>query len=490
MESIWSQSCSIPKRAPLSGNLEVEVAVIGAGMAGILTASALQEAGLQVVVLEASQIGSGQTRNTTAKITSQHGMIYQTLIQTMGVEAARQYAQANQSAIRMYESMIKANQIECDFEPRCAYVYGTDAQLLQNEAQAASKLDLPACFVTDLDLPVPAAGAVRFDQQAQFHPLKFLNAISSRLTIYEHTPVQTAADDLLSTPYGTVKAKHIVFACHFPFLNIPGLYFAKLHQERSYVLALDHAPQINGMYISGENSGWSFRTWGDLLFMGGENHRTGENPSGGRYERLRQMAKLYFPDSHEVAHWSAQDCITPDKVAYIGRYAASHPNWYVATGFQKWGMTTSMVSAMILRDMICGRENPYAKVFDPGRFDPAALPGMAAQGSQAVKGLVKRFFQIPAEAASELPPGQGGVVFWNGEKVGVYKEMDGTLHVVDIRCPHLGCQLEWNPDESSWDCPCHGSRFDRYGQLISGPAQENIDRSAHPASGIPDHSRE
>ena len=153
-------------------------------------------------------------------------------------------------------------------------------------------------------------------------------------------------------------------------------------------------------------------------------------------------------------------------------------------------MTTSMVSAMILRDMICGRGNPYAKVFDPGRFEPAALPGMAAQGSQAVKGLVKRFFQIPAEAASELLPGQGGIVFWNGEKVGVYKEMDGTLHVVDIRCPHLGCQLEWNPDESSWDCPCHGSRFDRYGQLISGPAQENIDRSAHPASGMPDHSKE
>lgn len=208
--------------------------------------------------------------------------------------------------------------------------------------------------------------------------------------------------------------------------------------------------------------------------MGGENHRAGENGQGGRYERLRQKAREWFPESREVAHWSAQDCITPDGVPHIGRYAASRPNWYVATGFQKWGMTTSMVSAMILRDMICGKENPYAQVFDPGRFEAAALPGMAADGGQALKGLVKRFFQIPAEAASEIPPGHGGIVFLNGEKVGVYKEDNGTLHAVDIRCPHLGCQLEWNPDEKSWDCPCHGSRFDRYGQLISGPAQENI----------------
>ena len=183
--------------------------------------------------------------------------------------------------------------------------------------------------------------------------------ISDGLTIYEHTPVQNVEGDLLTTPYGTVKAKHIVFACHFPFINIPGMYFARLHQERSYVLALDNAPQVEGMYICAEEGGWSFRNYGELLLMGGENHRAGENGQGGRYERLRQKAREWFPESREVAHWSAQDCITPDGVPYIGRYAASRPNWYVATGFQKWGMTTSMVSAMILRDMICGKESPY-----------------------------------------------------------------------------------------------------------------------------------
>ena len=474
MESLWSQSCKIEKREHLPGSLEVETVVIGAGMAGVLTAFALQQAGCQVAVLEANQIGSGQTQNTTAKITAQHGMIYQTLIQTMGLDGARQYAQANQSAVRAYESIIRAHHIDCDFEERSAYVYGNNEQLLREEARAEAELGLSASFVTDLKIPVPAVGAVKLDHQAQFHPLKFLKWVSRGLTIYEHTPVQTVEDDLLTTPYGTVKAKHIVFACHFPFVNVPGMYFARLHQERSYVLALANAPQVDGMYIGGEENSWSFRNWGELLLIGGKNHRTGENRKGGRYECLRQKARAWFPESREVCRWSAQDCITPDGVPYIGRYAASRPNWYVATGCQKWGMTTSMVSAMILRDMISGKENPYAQVFDPGRFEAAALPGMAAQGGQAVKGLVKRFFQIPAEAARESPPGHGGIVFLDGQKVGVYKENDGTVCAVDIRCPHLGCQLEWNPDEQSWDCPCHGSRFDRYGRLISGPAQESL----------------
>ena len=281
-------------------------------------------------------------------------------------------------------------------------------------------------------------------------------------------------EDRLITPRGCIKARHIVFACHFPFLNVPGLYFARLHQERSYVLALEGAPQVEGMYISGEAGGWSFRNWGNLLLLGGENHRTGESGKGGRYERLRQKAAEWFPGSREVACWSAQDCITPDGVPYIGRYAASRPSWYVATGFQKWGMTTSMVSATILRDMIGGKENPNARVFAPDRLETAAIPGMAADGGKAVKGLAKRFFQMPTQAAEEIPPGEGGIVLWEGEKVGVYKDEDGSVHKVDIRCPHLGCQLEWNPDEQSWDCPCHGSRFDRYGRLISGPAQEDI----------------
>ena len=474
MESVWSQSCQIKEREALRKDLKCEVAVIGGGMAGVLIASALQEAGHQVVILEANRIGSGQTRNTTAKITSQHGMIYEKLIGTLGVERARGYAMANEAAIQAYRDLISSRKIDCDFEERSAYLYGNEIGPLKAEAEAAVKLGLPAALVHADSLPVPMAGAVRFDRQAQFHPMKFLKAVSEPLTVYEHTSVSSVEDDLLVTGHGKVQAEHIVFACHYPFVNFPGMYFARMHQERSYVLALKDAPQVDGMWIGAEQGGYSFRNYGDLLLLGGEGHRTGENAAGGRYDALRQKAREWFPDSREVACWSAQDCMPADGVPYIGRYAPHRPNWYVATGFQKWGMTSSMVSAMVLRDLISGRESPYANVFDPGRMEAESIPGIAAEGGQAVKGLAKRIFQVPEAQAAEIPPGHGGIVLLDGEKVGVYKDGNGALHPVDIRCPHLGCQLEWNPDEYSWDCPCHGSRFDRFGHLISGPAQKEI----------------
>ena len=474
MESIWSQTCQLRQREALPGDLKTDIAVIGAGMAGILIASALQEAGRQVIVLEAERIAGGQTRNTTAKITCQHGLLYAKLIQTLGPEKARQYAQANAAALEEYRRIIAARNIDCDFEQRDAWVYGSTAAQLRKEAEAAAALGLPASFVEETKLPFPTAGAVRFANQAQFHPLKFLQAISEPLTIYENTSVQSVEENQIITSRGRVQAEQIVFACHYPFVNFPGLYFARMHQERSYAIALENAAQMDGMWIGAEQGAYSFRNYGPLLLLGGGGHRCGENSAGGRYELLRQQAARWFPGSREVAHWSAQDCVTADSVPYIGPYAASRPNWFVATGFQKWGMTSSIVAAMLLRDQICGKENPWAEVFDPGRFDEKTLTGLAREGGQAVKGLAKQLLQIPAEAARELPPGHGGVVFWKGKKLGVYKDASGALWPVDIRCPHLGCQLEWNPDELSWDCPCHGSRFDYRGKLISGPAQEEV----------------
>ena len=474
MESIWSKTCQFRQREALPGDMQTDIAVIGAGMAGVLIASALQETGRRVVVLEAQRIAGGQTRNTTAKLTCQHALLYEKLTRTLGPNKARQYAQANAAALEEYRRIISAQGIECDLEQRDAYVYGTDAARLRKEAEAAAALGLPASFVEEAKLPFPTAGAVRFANQAQFHPLKFLQAISEPLTIYENTSVQSVEEDQLITSRGRVQAEQIVFACHFPFVNFPGIYFARMHQERSYVIALENASQMDGMWIGAEQGSYSFRNYGPLLLLGGGGHRCGENSVGGRYADLRQKAAQWYPGSREVAHWSAQDCVTADSVPYIGPYAASHPNWYVATGFQKWGMTSSMVAAMLLRDRICGKENPWAEVFDPGRFDEKTLTGLAQESGQAVKGLAKQLFQIPAEAAKELPPGHGGIVFWKGKKLGVYKDESGALWPVDIRCPHLGCQLEWNPDELSWDCPCHGSRFDYLGRLISGPAQEDL----------------
>ena len=472
MQSIWHYPTG--KREQLSGNQDCDVAVIGAGMAGVLIAATLQDAGCRVTVLEANRTGSGQTQNTTAKVTAQHGLIYQKLIQTFGEEKARHYALANADAIQRYRRVIREKGIDCDWTGCSAYLYGNRPAQLTAEAEAAAALGLPALYTTDLDLPFPAAGAVEFTHQAQFHPLKFLAAMADGLTIWENTPVSTVENHLVITPHGTVRAEHIVFACHFPFLNFPGMYFARMHQERSYVLALTHAPQVNGMFLGAEENGISLRNYGSLLLLGGESHRTGKNASGGRYDRLRQKAMRWFPGSQEVAYWSAQDCIPADGVPYIGRYAASRPNWYVATGFQKWGMTSAMVSAMVLQGLICGPAYPYGDVFDPGRFALEALGGIAAEGGQAVAGLTKCAFQVPAETAEHIPAGHGGIVRLDGKKVGVYKDEAGQLYPVEARCPHLGCQLAWNPDEGSWECPCHGSRFDHLGNLISGPAQESI----------------
>lgn len=475
MESLWSKSCQIERRDSLHENIEAEIAVIGGGMAGILTAYQLQKDGKQVIVLEANEIASGQTRNTTAKITSQHGLIYYDFIKKYGTDKARQYALANETAIGEYRKMIEQENIDCDFEEQPSFVYSKSSFHLQEEVEAAMKLGLSASLVQEnLTLPFPVRGAVKFDNQAQFHPLKFIKAISKNLRIYENTSVQKVENQLIITNSGTVKADKIVFACHYPFLNIPGLYLVRMHQDRSYVLALENAIKTNGMYIGNNASGYSFRNYGSYLLFGGQGHRAGKKSDIPKYEFLRKDAKKFFPDSREICCWSAQDCITPDKIPYIGQYSRSRPNWYIAAGFQKWGMTASMAASLILRDLICKNDNSYAEVFSPQRFPAENIPFITKEGGQSIKGLSKQVLHLPMQTVQDIALGDGAVVRFKGKKVGVYKDEYGHIYAVDIQCRHLGCHLEWNPDEHSWDCPCHGSRFDYKGRLISGPAQKNL----------------
>lgn len=492
MESIWNKTCDIRKKEPLRGDIEADAVVIGGGMAGILIAYQLKRAGVRAVVLEAERIGGGQTENTTAKITSQHGLFCKTFIEKKGKETAFRYVQANQKAVEEYRRIIQEEKIDCDFKEMDSYVYSKDGDKLREEAEAACELGISAAFVKEIEIPVSCAGAVGFAHQAQFHPLKFIETVADSLTVYEDSPVKEVEEHIVRTPCGSVRAGKIIFATHFPFVNFPGMHFARMHQERSYVLALENAGTLSGMYIGDGEDALSFRQYEQYILLGGQSHRTGENKEGGRYAGLRESAKRLYPDSKEIACWSAQDCVTADQIPFIGTYAKDRPDWLVATGFRKWGMSSSMVAAMLIRDMLCGDENPYEETFAPARFSAEELPQIMKDSGTAVKGLTKRFFHIPDEIAGRLEPGCGAVVETAqagavGEladggafmgtrknKVGVYKSEEGKIYQVDIVCPHLGCELAWNPDERTWDCPCHGSRFDYKGNLLEGPAQEGI----------------
>lgn len=440
MKTIWNETTVIPGRNPLPGNKRVEVAVIGAGLCGVLTAHYLKEQGNHVAVLEASRIGSGQTAGTTAKITSQHNVIYQKLIRTMGKEYASQYAKANQQAIEEYAKLIKKYHIECHFEKKEAYLFSvSESEVLRREADCAVKCGIPAAFERETELPFPIHGAVRFPEQAQFHPLEFLSAVSAGLTIYERTKVKEVKGHDVITDRGVVRADKIVFACHYPFVNIPGFYFLKMYQEKSYVMELGPVKPLEGMYLGIDKNSYSFRSAGDKLLLGHGNHRTGKKIEKNPYGELSRLGTHFYPDAKEYGRWSAEDCMSVDSVPYIGQFSSVTPDWYVATGFGKWGMSTSMAAAKIIAAEIAGKHLPWSDVFSPQRFRVrAAAASMISHAGWSMDGLVK----------GALPGAP--------------------------RCPHLGCRLVYNRADGCYECPCHGSQFDKNGKICAGPAQVNI----------------
>lgn len=451
MQSLWSGTTDISHRKTLQGERRIQNVVIGAGMAGILTAYFLKQQGQEAVILEAGQIACGQTANTTAKITSQHGLIYYDMIKKAGKERAKGYAMANEAAIQAYGEIIRKEAISCDFEMLPSFLYSTEEagrEKLKREAEAATSLGVKAYFVErdrQLELPFSITGEVCFEKQAQFHPLKFVKHLAQGLEIYENTNVLSVKGHHISTNRGNIFAENIIFATHYPFINVPGFYFLRQHQERSYVLALegrDVPPKLAGMYYGIDKGGLSFRSAGGKLLLGGGSHRTGKKcmQKLEGYGYLRQMAKQYYPQAEEAVCWAAQDCMPHDGIPFIGRYSVVRPYWYVATGFQKWGMSTAMVAARIISDMIAGRENPYEKVFAPGRvLVRAGAKNLFVDIGESIMGLTRGFL---------------------GKK--------------EKRCRHMGCGLVWNEEEKSWDCPCHGSRFEKSGKLIDNPAHRNL----------------
>ena len=420
-----------------------DVIVVGAGMAGLLSAYYLKEQGKKVLVLEAKEIASGQTGRTTAKITGQHGLKYSRLLKEVGEKKARLYAQANEAAIREYERLIQSRQIACQFERVPSYLYTNTPEnvaLLREEVKAASHLGINAFFTEETELPFSVKGAVCFPDQAQFDVIEFIKYISAELDILEHTQVIKIRGQKVITKERVFMAEKIIVATHYPMVNVPGFYFIRQHQERSYVLALSGCEKIKGMYYGIDKDGHSFRQAGGHLLLGGSSGRTGEITCGKAYDSLVQAAGEYFPDYKEEARWAAQDCMPHDGIPFIGKYSVFTPNLYVITGFQKWGMTTSMIAAMILRDELCGVANPYAELYRPQRINlRASYKNFLHDVGMSAKGLTK-----------------------------------GLLHKNGPRCSHMGCELVWNPEEKSWDCPCHGSRFTEDGEVLDNPAKKRV----------------
>ena len=430
MKSLWEQTAELNHFDCLDGDIKTDVLIIGGGMAGLLCAYQLHQAGVPYVLAEADTICSGVTKNTTAKLTIQHGLIYHKLLGRFGNERTKGYLSAQEEALKRYRTLCR--KIDCDYEEADSYVYARDnLRNIERELDALHRLGFPGGFASQLPLPFAVAGGVKFPRQAQFHPLKFAAAISQGLNIYEHTMVKELVGRTAITNHGRIHAKHIVVTTHFPFLNRHGSYFIKLYQHRSYVLALEHAPNLNGMYVDQTQTGLSFRNYGSMLLVGGGGHRTGK--PGGNWRELRQFVKEHYPESTEKYYWATQDCMSLDNMPYIGPYWSNTSDVYVATGFNKWGMTNSMVAATLLCDLVQGKQNPYAEVFSPARS--ILRPQLAANALESTVNL--------------LTPSTR-------------------------RCPHLGCALKWNPAEHTWDCPCHGSRFTRDGTLIDNPATKDL----------------
>lgn len=363
MQSIW-EDAPMPRFPALERDICTDTLVIGGGLCGLLCAHALTQAGADCVTVEAGSVCSGVTGRSTAKITSQHGLCYHTIANRFGLAAAKQYLQAQDAAVLELSRLCA--QTDCDYERRSLSVYSLRSRAeAAQEAAILAKLGRPAVFSETAPLPFPVAGVVTVENQAQFHPRKFAAAIAAPLRIYERTKVRALVGTTAVTDGGSINARNIIVATHFPFLNKHGLYPLKLYQHRSYVLALKGAPQPDGMYVDAASSGLSFRGAGELLLLGGGGHRTGK--SGGNWAALRNFAARYAPHAEEVCHWATQDCMSLDGLPYIGRYSARTEGLYVATGFSKWGMSSSMVAATLLRDLLLGRQTPAARLFDPSR---------------------------------------------------------------------------------------------------------------------------
>jgi glycine/D-amino acid oxidase-like deaminating enzyme/nitrite reductase/ring-hydroxylating ferredoxin subunit len=492
--SLWLDTTEDAGFPRLDRPMTVDVAVLGGGIVGITTALLLKRAGMTVAVIEADRVGAGVSGNTTAKLSSLHGLAYARLSSQFGDDGARAYGEANQAGIELIAKWVEDEAVECDFRRKPNFTYATSRDGvgdIEKEVEAAQRVGLPASYTEQTDLPYPVAGAVRFEDQAEFHPRKFLLALAGLIPgdgshVFEHTRATGVSDGKpcrVETTGPALTAGAVVVATHFPILD-RGLYFARIHPERSYALGVrvrGETPQ--GMYISSEQPTRSIRAHpvadGEILIVGGEGHKTGQ---GGdtleRYEALERFAREHWDVESIEYQWASQDNESVDHVPYIGKLAPVSRRIYTATGFKKWGLAQGAAAGMILEDLILGRKNPWADLYDPSRMKPLASAKdlVRENANVATRFVGDRLTKRGRRNAEQLEPGEGDIASLNGEKVAAYRDEDGALHAVSTLCTHMGCQVNWNSGDRSWDCPCHGSRFSPDGEILEGPAVRPLER--------------
>jgi glycine/D-amino acid oxidase-like deaminating enzyme/nitrite reductase/ring-hydroxylating ferredoxin subunit len=489
--SLWLATAAPSGYAALDGAVDVDVAVVGGGIAGLTTALLLRRQGARVAVLEARRIGSGVTGCTTAKVSALQQTLYQRLRRRHSAERVAAYAAASAAGVELVSRLAAEEGVDCELERRPAFTYAAEpgeTASVEQEAAAAGAAGLPVRLVDGPDVPYPVHGAVRLDDQVQIHPVRYVRGLAAAVAgggsrVFEHTralAVEEGSPCRVRTADAEVTADHVVVATHYPILD-RGLYFARLKVQRSYCIAVRLAggtpPQ--GMSISAGSPTRSVREHRGLLIVGGEGHPPGSGSARPeRYERLEAFAREHW-DVDAVTHrWSAQDPSPYDHLPMIGPYRPGSSRLWVTTGFMKWGLSGATFAAGMLADRIAGRDNPWAATFDPARLSLGSAHEVAELGAKYALDLLGDRLRPPqALRSGGVPPGEARVVPDGlGARKGVFRDDDGGLHAVSLRCTHLGCLVRFNGAERSWDCPCHGSRFDVEGRVLEGPAVRPLER--------------
>ena len=495
-ESYWMASTTAPSYLPPTDDLEADVAVVGAGIAGICTAWELAQRGRSVVLLDAGRIAASVSGYTTAKLSAQHTLIYAQLRKSHGADGARMYAQSQQDAVERVAATSAELGIDCDFEWVPSFTYVEDDQQVDSiraEVEAAREAGLIASFVTETVLPYPVAAAIRVDDQAQFHPRRYLLGLAEEMTrrgvrIHERTRVVGLDEGepcTLTTEGGrTITARDVVVATHYPVFD-RAMLFARLEPHRECVVAgvIPAERDPEGTYITPEHNTRSVRTapYGDgerLLIITGESDKPGVGSMTERFERLAAWTVEHFAPREIAYRWATQDNTTTDQVPFVGPFHLGAKHTYVATGFGGWGMTNGVMAGRLLASLIAGEELPWAKLYDPRRVHPVreAFPATKLQASVAKHFVGDRL--RPSSAAgsvADVSPGSGAVVRVGRRQCAVYRDEAGVVHGLSARCTHLGCIVHFNDAETSWDCPCHGSRFAIDGSILQGPAQSPLE---------------